>query len=156
MSINVTLIAQMLAFGFLIWFTMKFIWPPLTRAMADRAQRIADGLAAADKGNRSLEVAAVKIAEDLKATRSQAQDILGAANKQAAQLVEQARAQAKAEAERIAAAAKNEVERQVQQAREVLRKQVGELAVAGAGRILKREIDARAHADVLKELAAKI
>jgi F-type H+-transporting ATPase subunit b len=155
-SINVTLIAQMLAFGFLIWFTMKFIWPPLTKAMADRAQRIADGLAAAEKGTRALEEAAARSEEQLQATRGQAQDILGTANRQATQIVEQARAQAKAEGERIVAAARGEVERQVQQAREQLRKQVGDLAVLGAARILKREVNAQAHGDVLKELAERI
>jgi F-type H+-transporting ATPase subunit b len=156
MNFTLTLIAQALVFAIFIWFTKKFVWSWLMVRVEERQKTIADGLAAADKGNRSLEDAAVKIADELKATRGQAQDILGAANKQAAQLVEQARAQAKAEAERIAAAAKGEVERQVQHARETLRKQVGELAVAGAGRILKREIDAKAHADVLKDLAAKI
>ena len=156
MDFNLTLLAQSAVFAIFIWFTARFVWPPLMRAVEERQKTIADGLAAAAKGNRSLEDAAVKIAGELKTTRSQAQDILSAANKQAAQLVEQARAQAKSEADRIGAAAKGEVERQVQQAREALRKQVGELAVAGAGRILKREIDAKAHADVLKELAAKI
>ncbi len=156
MDINLTLLAQAAVFAIFIWFTAKFVWPPLMRAVEERQKTISDGLAAAEKGNRSLEDAAVKIQEEMKTARGQAQDILGAANRQGAQLVEQARTQAKAEAERIAAAAKDEVERQVRHAREILRKQVGELAVAGAGRILKREIDAKAHADVLKDLAAKI
>jgi F-type H+-transporting ATPase subunit b len=156
MDINLTLLAQAIVFAVFIWFTARFVWPPLMRAVDARQKQIADGLAAAEKGARSLEEAAVKNAEELKAARGQAQDIIGAANKQATQLVEQARVQAKAEAERIAEAAKGEVERQVQQAREHLRKQVGELAVVGASKILKREIDAKAHAEVLKDLAARV
>lgn len=156
MDINLTLFAQAIVFATFIWFTARFVWPPLMRAVEARQKQIADGLAAAEKGNRSLEEAAVKNAEDLKAARGQAQDIIGGANKQASQVIEQARSQAKIEAERIVEAAKGEVERQVQQAREQLRKQVGEIAVLGASRILKREIDAKAHAEVLQELAAKI
>jgi F-type H+-transporting ATPase subunit b len=156
MDINLTLIAQAVVFFVFIMFTAKFVWPPLMRAVEARQKQIADGLAAGEKGSRSLEEAAAKSAEELKAARGQAQDILGAANKQATQLIEQARGQAKVEAERIAEAAKGEVERQVQQAREALRKQVGELAVIGASKILKREIDAKAHAEVLKDLAARV
>lgn len=156
MSINLTLFAQAAVFAVFIWFTARFVWPPLMRAVDERQKKIAEGLAAAEKGSRSLEEAAARSQEELKAARGQAQDIIGAANKQATQLVEQARAQAKTEADRIAEAARGEVERQVQQAREALRKQVGDLAVAGAAQILKREIDAKAHAQVLNELAAKI
>jgi F-type H+-transporting ATPase subunit b len=156
MDINLTLFAQAAVFAVFIWFTARFVWPPLMRAVEARQKQIADGLAAGEKGARSLEEAAIKNAEELKLARGQAQDILTAANKQSALLVEQARVQAKAEAERIAEAAKGEVERQVQRAREDLRKQVGELAVIGASKILKREIDAKAHAEVLKDLAARV
>ena len=156
MSINVTFIAQMLAFAALIWLTMKFIWPWLTKALDERSRRIADGLAAADKGNRSLQEAAAKTDEQLKAARVQAQEILTAANRQAGQMVEQAKGTAQTEAERIKAAASEEVQRELNRARETLRKQVGELAVAGAAQILKREINAATHADVINELAAKI
>ena len=156
MSINVTFIAQMLAFAALIWLTMKFIWPWLVKALDERHKRIADGLAAAEKGQRSLAEASVKTEEQLRAARGQAQEILDAAGKQAGQVVEQAKGTAQTEAERIKAAAHEEVEREVNRVKETLRKQVGELAVAGAAQILKREIDARAHADVLKDLAAKI
>jgi F-type H+-transporting ATPase subunit b len=155
-SINVTFIAQMLAFAALIWLTMKFIWPWLMKALDDRHKRIADGLAAAEKGNRSLAEAAAKTDEQLKAARAQAQEILAAANKQAGQVVEQAKGTAQTEADRIKAAAREDVDREIDRAREALRKQVGELAVAGAAQILKREINAQAHADVLKDLAAKI
>lgn len=156
MDITFTLIAQAIVFALFIWFTAKFVWPPLMRAVEDRQRKIADGLAAAEKGNRSLAEASAKTEEQLKAARVQAQDILAAASKQAGQVVDQAKGTAQTEAERIKAAAREEVDREVNRVREQLRKQVGELAVAGAAQILKREINAQAHADVLKELAAKI
>ncbi|HUR39916.1 MAG TPA: F0F1 ATP synthase subunit B [Verrucomicrobiae bacterium] len=156
MDITFTLIAQALVFALFIWFTAKFVWPPLMRAVETRQKQIADGLAAAEKGNRSLAEASAKTEEQLKAARSQAQEILAAASKQASQLVDQAKGTAQSEADRIKVAAREEVDREVNRARETLRKQVGELAVAGAAQILKREINAQAHADVLKDLAAKI
>lgn len=156
MDINFTLFAQAFVFAVFIWFTARFVWPPLMRAVDQRQKTIADGLAAAEQGSRSLQEAAAKSDEALKAARAQAQDILSAANKQAVQVVEQAKTQAKTEADRIAVGAREEVEREVAKARETLRKQVGELAVIGATKILKREIDAKAHADVLKDLAARV
>ena len=156
MSINATLIAQMITFGILIWVTMKFIWPPLTKALDERSQRIADGLAAADRGARSLQDASAKSEEALKQARAQGQDILSAANKQAVQIVEQAKLAAKSEGERIVNAAREETQRELTQVKEKLRKQVGELAVIGAAKILKREIDPKAHADVLNDLAARV
>jgi F-type H+-transporting ATPase subunit b len=156
MDITFTLIAQSIVFALFIWFTAKFVWPPLMRAVEARQKQIADGLAAADKGNRSLAEASAKSEEQLKAARAQAQDILAGASKQAGQVVDQAKGAAQTEAERIKAAAREEVDREVNRVKEQLRKQVGELAVVGAAQILKREIDAKAHADVLKELAAKI
>lgn len=156
MNINFTLVAQAIVFALFIWFTKKFVWTYLMQQVDARQKSIADGLAAADKGNRSLAEAAARTEEQLKAARAQAQDILNAANRQAGQTVEQAKGTAQGEAERIKAAAREEVEREVNRVRETLRKQVGELAVAGAAKILKREIDAQAHADVLKDLAARI
>ena len=156
MDITFTLIAQAAVFALFIWFTAKFVWPPLMRAVDARQKTIADGLAAAEKGNRSLAEASAKSDEQLKAARVQAQDILSGANKQAGQVVEQAKGAAQTEAERIKAAAREEVEREVNRVKEALRKQVGELAVAGAAQILRREINAQAHADVIKDLAAKI
>jgi len=155
-NINVTLFAQMLVFLLLIWGSAKFIWPPITKALDERRKKIADGLAAAEKGSRSLQDASLKSEEALKAARLQAQEIIGAANKQATQLVEQARQDAESEKARIVASGHSEVEREVGQAKDVLRKQVGDLAVAGASKILKREIDAKTHADVLNELAAQV
>ena len=156
MNINLTLFAQAAVFAIFILFTRKFVWSWLMARVEDRQKKIADGLAAADRGNRSLAEASVKSDEQLKAARAQAQEILTAANKQAGQLVEQAKGTAQTEAERIKAAAREDVDREVNKARETLRKQVGELAVAGAAQILKREISPAVHADVIKELAAKI
>lgn len=156
MDINFTLFAQAAVFAIFIWFTARFVWPPLMKAIEDRQKTIADGLAAAEKGARSLQDASAKSDEALKAARVQAQEILANASKQATQTIDAAKGTAKTEADRIVAAAREEVSREVNSAREALRKQVGELAVAGASKILKREIDAKAHADVLKDLAARV
>ena len=151
-----SIVGQMIVFFIFVVFTMKFVWPPITKALEERRAKIADGLAAAEKGARSLQEASAKSDEALKAARAQAQDILSAANKQAAQLVDQAKTTAQEEAGRIVAKAHEETSREVARAREDLRKQVGELAVIGAAKILKREIDAKAHADVLNDLAARV
>jgi F-type H+-transporting ATPase subunit b len=156
MDINVTLIFQSVAFIIFAVLTMKYVWPPIMKAMEDRRGKIADGLAAADKGAKALQEASAKSDEALKDARRQAQDILSSASKQASQIVEQARAQAQTEGDRIKTSAKAEVDREISQAREALRKQVGELAVTGASQILKREINAQAHAEVIGALAAKI
>ena len=156
MDINLTLFAQAAVFAIFIWFTARFVWPPLMKAVEDRQAKIADGLAAAEKGARSLQDASVKSDEALKQARTQAQEILAAANKQAVQVVEQSKTVAKSEGDRIVTAAREEVQRELNQAKEQLRKQVGELAVIGASKILKREIDAKAHADVLNDLAARV
>ncbi|MGB0956403.1 MAG: F0F1 ATP synthase subunit B [Panacagrimonas sp.] len=156
MNLNATLLFQMVAFGLFVWFTMKYVFPPITTAMRERQNKIADGLAAAEKGAKSLEDAAAKSDDAIKQARSQAQDILAAANKQASQMVEQAKQTAKDEADRIVNAAQEEVGREVTRAREELRKSVGALAVSGAEKILGREIDASAHAEVLDQLATQV
>ena len=156
MNLNATLILQMVAFLVFVWFTLKYVFPPITKAMDDRKNKIADGLAAAEKGAKSLTDAAARSDEALRQARTQAQEILAGANKQATALVEAAKGQAKTEADRISASARDEVVREVNKAREELRKQVGELAVLGAAKILKREVNAQAHADVLKDLAARV
>lgn len=156
MDINLTLIAQALVFVAFILFTAKFVWPPLMAMVEQRQKTIADGLAAAERGMKSLEDASSRSDEALKAARAQAQDILAAANKQATQIVDQAKTTAKSEGDRIVEAARAETSREVNSVKEQLRKQVGELAVAGASKILKREIDAKAHADVLNDLAARV
>jgi F-type H+-transporting ATPase subunit b len=156
MDINATLILQMIAFAVFVWVMMKYALPPIAKAMKDRETRIAEGLAAADKGSKSLVEAAARNEELLKAARQQAQEIVGSANKQAGQMVEKAKGDAESEKARIVAAGRAEVDRELAQARDALRKQVGELAVAGASRILKREIDAKAHAELLSDLAAQV
>jgi F-type H+-transporting ATPase subunit b len=156
MDLNATLLVQSFTFLVFVFFMYRLAWPPIIKAMQDRQAKIADGLAAAEKGSKSLHDAALKSEEALKVARVQAQEILGAANKQATQIVDQARQDAESEKARIVASGHAEVEREVTQAKDSLRKQVGELAVAGASRILKREIDTKAHADVLNELAAQV
>ena len=156
MDINLTLFAQAIVFTIFILITAKWIWPVLMEQVDARQKTIADGLAAAERGQKSLEEASSRSEEALKAARVQAQEILAGASKQAAQMVEAAKSQAQTEADRIKESARGEVERETSKAREQLRLKVGELAVAGASRILKREIDAKTHADVLTDLAARV
>lgn len=156
MNLNATLIVQSITFLVFVLLMWRAAWPKIIAAMQERQKRIADGLAAADRSAAALADATAKSEQSLAAARTQAQDILGAANKQAQQLVEQAKNTAQQEAARIVAKAQEDVAREVGHAREELRKQVGELAVIGASKILKREIDAKAHADVLSDLAARI
>ncbi len=156
MSINATLLGQMIVFGVLIWVTMKFIWPPIVAAMADRQKRIADGLAAAEKGARELNEATAKAEAMLKETREQALEILNNANKQANDTIERSREEARTEGERLVEAARDEIKQSVSHAKDELRKEVGKLAVVGAEQILKREIDADAHNDIIDNLIAEI
>jgi F-type H+-transporting ATPase subunit b len=149
MNINLTLFAQAVTFALFIWFTAKFVWPPLMRAIEARQKQIADGLAAGERGKQDLEQAAKRTAEMLRETKQQAQELLAQADKRAAQIVEEARTAAKAEGERLIAGAKEEIEREVSRAKETLRTQVAALAVAGAEQILRREVDAKAHAELL-------
>jgi F-type H+-transporting ATPase subunit b len=151
-----SLVGQMIVFAIFVWFTMKYVWPPITKVLEERRARISEGLAAAERGAASLKEASARSDEALKAARIQAQEILAAANKQAVQIVEQSKTTAQAEGERIVEAAKAEVDRQISQAKEALRKQVADLAVLGAARILKREVNAQAHADILQDLASRI
>ena len=146
----------MIVFLLFVMFTMKYVWPPIMKAMEEREAKIRDGLAAAEKGKAALAEASSKSDEELKAARTQAQDIIAAANKQATQLVEKAKGDATAEQQRIIASGHAEVEQMAAQARDALRKQVADLAVSGAEQILKREVDAKAHAEILDRLAARI
>ena len=149
MNMNATLIAQALSFAILIWFTVKFVWPLVTDAMDERNRRIADGLAAAERGKQELEQASQRTAELVREAKQQAQDILAQADKRAGQLIEEAKQSAKSEGDRMLAAAKAEIGQEASRAREVLRVQVASLAVAGAEQILRREVDAKTHADLL-------
>jgi F-type H+-transporting ATPase subunit b len=156
MDINFTLIAQALTFAAFIGFTIKFVWPYLLRAIEERQKTIADGLAAAEQGRRSLETSTRQAAEEVNQGRERAAEITAQAEKRAAQMVEEARAQAKEEGNREKAAAQAEIDQQVSRAREALREQVAALAVAGAEKILRREVDAKAHADLLAQLKQEL
>ncbi|HXX11960.1 MAG TPA: F0F1 ATP synthase subunit B [Burkholderiales bacterium] len=156
MNINLTLLSQAAAFAIFIWFTAKFIWPPLLRAIETRQKQIADGLAAAERGRQDLEQASKRAADVLREARGQAQEVLTQADRRASQLVEEAKAQAKVEGDRIIAGAKAEIDREVFRAKEALRAQVAALAVQGAEKILRREVDAKAHAELLNAVAAEL
>ncbi len=152
MNINLTLFAQAAVFLAFIGFTIKFVWPPMLRAIEARQKTIADGLAAADQGRKSLEVSAKQAADEIDAARKRAAEILGQAEKRASQMIEAAKAAAKEESAREKVAAKAEIEQDVSRARETLREQVASLAVAGAEKILRREVNAQSHADLLTQL----
>lgn len=156
MNIGITLLGQMIAFAAFVWFTMKFVWPPLTRAMEERKQRIADGLAAAERGKQELELAQKKALDEMRQAREATAELRANAEKQAAQIVDEARqegtrivAQARQAAEAEAAAA-------VSRAKEALRERVADLAVAGAERILRREINPKVHAELLTNLKQEL
>lgn len=156
MNITVTLFGQMVAFALLIWFVNKVLWGPMTAMMEERQKRIADGLSAADRAAKDLELAQAKAGEELRAAREQGTQIIAMANKRAAEIVEEAKAQARAEGDRLIAAAKAEVEQEAHRAREQLRKQVATLAVVGAEKVLSRSIDAKVHGELLEKLAAEL
>lgn len=156
MSINATLLGQMIVFAIFVWFTMKFIWPPLLDAMRERQKRISDGLAAAERGARELNEATEKAENMLREAREQAKEVLANAQKQANETIERSRNEARAEGEHQKEAAREEIEQAVAHAKDELRREVGRLAVIGAERILKREIDAKAHNDLIDDLVAGI
>jgi F-type H+-transporting ATPase subunit b len=156
MNINLTLLAQAATFALFIWFSARFIWPYLMRAMEARQKQIAEGLAAAERGRQDLEQAAVRTADMLKEARQQAQDILAQADRRASQIIEEAKLTATGEGQRLVAGAKAEIDQEVARARETLRTQVAALAVAGAEQILRREVDARVHADLLSTLQSQL
>lgn len=156
MNINLTLLMQAVAFFAFILFTAKFIWPPLMRAIETRQKEIADGLAAGEEGRHSLVKAEKQIAQMLVDAKTRASDIVAQGEKLKSEADDQARTDAKNEADRILAAAKAEIEQEVHRAKESLRAQVSELAVAGAEKILKREVDAKAHADLLSALQKQL
>jgi len=155
-SINATLIAQIIVFGILVWVTMKFIWPPISKAMDDRAQRIADGLSAAERAKAELKDADARVADEIKKARAQASEIIDKAQQQANQMLDKAKADALLEAARQKAVAQTEIDGMVGKAREALRGQVAALAVQGAQKIIQREINADAHKALLDQLVAEI
>jgi F-type H+-transporting ATPase subunit b len=156
MNINATLIGQSIFFFFFVLFVMKFVWPPLVAALEARRKTIADGLAAAEKGRHEQELAEKAAEKHIKQAKDQASEIIAQAQKRASEIIDEAKTDAKAEAERIRTAAAAEVDQEVNRAKEHLRQQVAGLAVAGAEKILKREIDIKAHGQLVNELIAQI
>lgn len=156
MSINATLIVQVIVFGLLVLFTMKFIWPPITAALDERAKKIADGLSAADKAKADLASAHQRVEEQLGAARNDAAKRLADAERLAQQIVEEAKGRANDEGAKIIAAAKAEAAQESVKAREALRDEVASLAVKGAEQILKREVNAGVHAELLGRLKTEL
>jgi len=155
-NLNATLIAQMGVFFILAWFSMRFVWPPIVKALDERAKKIADGLAAAERGKHDLELATKRSVDALREGKEKYAELVTQAEKQAAQIIEEAKAQAKTEADRIIAGGRAAAKQEITQAKEILRDHLAVLAVAGAERILRREIDAKAHAQLLAAIQQEL
>jgi len=155
-NINATLIGQSVAFFIFVLFCMKFVWPPVITALRERQKKIADGLEAASRATRDLELAHDKVAQQLREAKAQAAEIIEQANKRGAQIIDEAREQARIEADRVKAQAKAEIEQELNGVKDALRAQVGRLAVSGAEKILSASIDQDAHAELVSKLAAEI
>ena len=156
MSINATLFVQAIVFAILVWFTMKFVWPPITAALDERSKKIADGLSAADKAKSELSAANKRVEEELALSRNETAARLADAERRALVIIEEAKARANEEGVKIVAAAKAEAEQQTVKARETLREQVAALAVKGAEQILRKEVNASVHADLLNRLKTEL
>ena len=156
MDINATLIIQMLVFAVFVWFTMKFVWPPLAKAMEERQEKIADGLSAAERGRKELELAQHRVKEDLKHAKLQASQIIDKATKHGGQMIEEAKEEAKREAKRHLQQMQEQFLQEVNRAKDALRKEVSILAIAGAEAILEREIDANTNSKLLNNLIEEI
>ncbi|WP_417330312.1 F0F1 ATP synthase subunit B [Halomonas cupida] len=156
MNLNLTLVGQAIAFAFFVWFCMKFIWPPVMQALQERQKKIADGLDAASRAARDLEVAEQEASETLRKSREEAAEILEQAQKQANQKLEQAREDARLEGERMIAKARTEIEQEVTRAKEELRGQVSQLAILGAEQILESSIDKTQHSALVDKLAKEL
>jgi len=155
-NLNLTLIGQLIAFTIFVIFCMKYVWPPISGALADRQKKIAEGLDAADKAARDLETAKSQIEDELKQARSQVTELVEQANKRSSQIVEEAQDKARAEVEKIMASAQAQIAQDVAQAREALRADVAQLAVVGAERVLGASVDQAAHKKLLAELANEL
>nr|WP_267956614.1 F0F1 ATP synthase subunit B [Halomonas sp. MCCC 1A17488] len=151
-----TLIGQTIAFAIFVWFCIKYVWPPISTALHERQKRIAEGLDAASRASRDLELAQEQASQTLRESKEQASQILEQANKRSAQMVEEAREQARAEGERLIASARAEIDQEVQRAKDELRAQVSSLAVVGAERVLEASVDEKAHRKLLDKLAAEL
>jgi F-type H+-transporting ATPase subunit b len=155
-NINASLFAEMIAFSLFIWLTMKFIWPPIVKAMTDREQKIADGLAAGERGRKDLENAQTRATEILHEARDKGVQVVEVANQQATRILEEARKEAQVERARQVDAAKAEIQQELNRAKDALRTEVAKVAIAAAERIIEREIDPKAHKALLDELATQI
>ena len=156
MNINLTLIGQAIAFAFFVAFCMKFVWPPISRALEERKQKIAEGLSAADRAERDLELAQEKATANLKEAKEKAAEIIDQANRRANQIVDEAKDAARTEGERLVAKAQSEIDQEVNQAREQLRKDVAVLALSGAEKVLGGEVNQDKHTQLLEQLAAEL
>ncbi|MCA1790849.1 MAG: F0F1 ATP synthase subunit B [Thioalkalivibrio sp.] len=156
MNINLTIIGQLLAFSVFVWFTMRFVWPPLSDALETRRKKIAEGLAAAERGQNEQRLAEERAKEVIKQAKQQAAEIIAGAQKRSNDMVEESKTTAREEGERIKEAAHADIEQEVNRAREQLRKQLAKLVVQGAEQILAKEIDAKTHGDLLKDLAKRL
>lgn len=156
MNINATLIGQSIAFFVFVWFVMKYVWPPLITALDERKKTIADGLAAAERGKHEQELAEKAAEEHIKEAKDQASEIVTQAQKRAAEIVEEAKDNAKEEAGRVKASAEAEIEQEINRAKEQLRQQIAGVAMAGAAKVLKREVDEKAHSDIVDDMIAQI
>ena len=156
MDLNMTVLGQTIAMAVFVWFCMKYIWPPIMLALDQRRKAIADGLAAAERGQHEQELAKERVKEVLQDAKAHATDIVTQAQKRASEIVDEAKGNARVEGERLLSAAQAEIEQETNRAREQLREKVAELAVAGAEKILRKEIDLAAHSDIVKALAKEI
>jgi len=156
MDINGTIIGQILTFAILVWFTMKYVWPPITKSMHDREKKIADGLAAAERAQRELEMAEHKAQTIIREARQQANLIIEQANLHSAQLIEEAKVDGKAEGQRMIDLAQGDIDLEISQAKEMLKTHLARLAISGAEKIIHRALDTQAHHDLMNELAAEI
>lgn len=156
MNINMTLIGQTLTFAVFIWFCYAYVWPPLVKAMEERKKKIADGLAASERGKHEQELAEERAKTILKEAKEQAGEIISRADKRAAEIVDEAKTDAKSEGERLLTAARAEIDQELNRVKEDLRGQVVSIAIAGAGKVLEREVNESTHAELLDKLAAEI
>jgi F-type H+-transporting ATPase subunit b len=156
MNFNLTLIGQMISFGVFVWFTMTFVWTPIIKALHERKDKIAEGLAAAERGHQEKALGEQRVLQTLKEAKVQASEILAQAQKRAAEIVDEAKNDARDEGQRLIVSAQAEIEHETNRAREELRGKIATLAVAAAEKILKKEIDARAHQSIIDDFARQI
>lgn len=156
MKLNATILIQMVSFGLLVWLTLKYVWPPLVEAMRERRDKIAEGMAAAEKGSKQLEEAAAETERVIREAREQASEIIAQANRRSTEMIEEAKNDARREGERLLENARAQIDQDVARARAELRQEVAELSALGASQILGREVDAKAHGDLLDRLSGQL